>query len=1170
MTRRRLLQLLCVFVLLEGLGLLFLNQNRLDKEERHFAQASAVLATAYRSSIAMYRLTMETTMAEVIARPDVLALFAKAGTATGSQQDVLRGRLYALLRPVYDSLAGRSVRHLQFHLPTGDSFLRFHQPDRYGDSLFEIRPSIRIVNTEHRPVQGFEAGRLMHGYRFVYPLTWEGRHIGSVETNVPFSTLRNAMGELDPEREFAFYVWKPAADAVVFDTLNALYAPSPIHPELLVEDPDHLLPTAPPPPSAVAARINAQLRTDAKVRARMSGGTAFTVRVAAGGGLPYTASFLPVSDVTGRLGGYIVAYGAAPFAAALMRDFLIEAAALTLLLAAALAMFARMQRSTAALAHEKNNLKAITDTMADGLYVQDAAGRVVMTNPAASRMLGRPAEEIVGRIAHDLFHRHDGNHHQPMAECPVFRAISAGRTFRDETQFAPRGGALLPVELISVPLFEEGALVGSVAVFRDIAARKEAETRLRLAASVFAHSHDGIMICDRNSRIIEVNAAFTLLTGWSREEAIGHSPALLHSGRHDADFYRDLWRGLLANGHWRGEVWNRRKDGEVFAELLTISAITGEDGETTHYVGLFSDITAIKRTQAELEHLAHYDALTHLPNRVLLLDRLHQAIAQAKRRGSQLAVCYLDVDGFKPFNDRYGHRCGDQLLVEMAERLTDSLRGEDTVARLGGDEFVLLLNDLADEREAEGALRRILRIVADPYAIEGASIHLTASIGVTVFPGDDGDPDMLIRHADQAMYLTKEAGRNGFTLFDPALNQKTREHLDIRWRLRQALENSEFVLYYQPKVSLREGTVVGMEALLRWSNPELGVVPPGQFLPAIENDRLIVEIGDFVLREAMRQTREWDRLGLDFHISVNISAKQLQQADFVERLTALMAEYPDLPRRRLEIEILETVALDDILHVNRVIRACDELGIDFALDDFGTGYSSLAYFKRLPAKTLKIDQIFIRDMIVDPDALAIVEGVIGLTIAFQRLLVAEGVETDEHGVLLARLGCEVAQGFSIARPMPAAEVPNWVANFRAHPEWSRSVHKRWSREDFPLLAAAVEHRRWLSQLLAALDDGRLDAEAVKAISSQQNRFDDWYAGHGRTHYDGYAEFHRLKDHHDAIHATTAALVEALAVADVPAVQSLTARLRTQSEDLLAALAALQQRVSEHRDLSVAV
>jgi len=568
--------------------------------------------------------------------------------------------------------------------------------------------------------------------------------------------------------------------------------------------------------------------------------------------------------------------------------------------------------------------------------------------------------------------------------------------------------------------------------FYDVTDRKQAEEVLKLHASVFLYSQEGIAITDKDNHFLDVNEAFTRITGYTREEVLGKTPHILSSGLHDRAFYEKMWASINEHGLWRGEIWDRRKTGEPIAEILTITSVKDDNDEVYQYVGIGEDVTDLKNTQHRLEVLTYYDPLTQLPNRSLMMDRLKQGIGQAKRSNLLLAVCFLDIDGFKVINDRYGHQIGDKLLLKVSKRLSSLTRAAiDTVSRISGDEFVILLSSLLSTEELDLAITRIFNGITKPLAVEQFELHISASIGVTVYPLDDSDADTLLRHANYAMYEAKRSGRNQFQLFDTLLDEQIHAHNAQLVRITQALENNEFVLYYQPKVNLHSGEVVGMEALIRWQHPEKGLLLPSAFLPIVEPSHLIIDIGYWTIDRALAQINEWMAAGLSLEVSVNITGKQIQDPNFIEALEEQLANYPEIPSTFLELEILESSALEVLKCSEIVIEACKRLGISFALDDFGTAYSSLSYLRQLRVDTLKIDQTFVRNILDDKEDQAIIEGVIQLAKVFKRKVIAEGVETQQHAEKLMEMGCELAQGYGIARPMPAEEVLNWVAHYRA-------------------------------------------------------------------------------------------------------------------------------------------
>jgi diguanylate cyclase (GGDEF)-like protein/PAS domain S-box-containing protein len=682
--------------------------------------------------------------------------------------------------------------------------------------------------------------------------------------------------------------------------------------------------------------------------------------------------------------------------------------------------------------------------------------------------------------------------------------------------------------------------------------------RMRLAAGVFQNALEGIVITDAFGRIIDVSPSFTHLTGYTREEAIGQAMSLLKSGRHDTEFYRDMWMQLLERGHWSGEIWNRTRDGHVIAEMLQIASIKDRQGRITHFVGTFSDITSLKDAQAHLEKLASFDSLTGLPNRGLLADRLRQALSQAQRRDHLLAICFLDLDGFKAVNDTHGHEAGDALLREVGRRLTATVRSGDTVARLGGDEFVLLLGDIKDVDELEGAMQRVLDTVAAPYELAERHVLISTSIGITLYPIDDGDPDTLLRHADQAMYSAKQAGRNRYHMFDTHYAAAHHERVMLRDRLRLALESQELRLHYQPRISLRARLVEGVEALLRWQHPERGLLEPDAFLPGTEHDEVMCDIGGWVLREALKQQQQWQEQGTALAIGVNIAARHFLAPQFIPALEGLLAEFPGFASGGLELEILESAAIEDTERMAAVIRQCQALGVRFALDDFGTGYSSLSYLQHLPADTLKIDRGFIHGMLASRSGLAMVEAIIGLAGAFDCDLVAEGVETLEEGELLARLGCGSGQGFAIARPMPADKVLPWIGQYRMPPSWACWSDGAFGAHDFPLVLAEFEHRGWIRHLIAATEGRPMNLSPDVIRDPTQCEFGKWLRDRGRDRYGRSPLFGEIDSMHRAVHELGHAIQSQVAAGKSEQARAEVPQLRERSDRLVAALARLQR------------
>ncbi len=633
---------------------------------------------------------------------------------------------------------------------------------------------------------------------------------------------------------------------------------------------------------------------------------------------------------------------------------------------------------------------------------------------------------------------HPDDRHPSITYCSL--STEAGEDHDFEYRCISASGKIVWIrDIVTLLKDKHGKPYELVGFMLDITDRKQAEESQRLAASVFVHSQDGIIVTDARNRIIDANPASFKLTGYSREEMRGENPRLFSSGNQPPKFYTSMWKTLAEQGHWQGEIQNRKKSGELYTERLSVDAVHDQSGKLQHYVGVFSDITYLKEHAFELERIAFNDSLTGLPNRRLLQDRMAQALIQAKRHNTLVAICYLDLDSFKPINDIHGHQTGDQILIEVARRLQHKLRNSDTVARLGGDEFILLIPDFQEIAELEQLLDRILECIAKPYPLNGTKMTLSATIGIAIYPKDHTEADTLLRHADQAMYTAKRAGKNRYHFFDSSEEQRSMANSSIQREIETALDEQQLRLYYQPKVNMRSGLVVGVEALVRWQHPKKGLLAPDSFLPTIEHSELIIDLGRWVLRQALAQIRTWKAEGIELDVSVNIAALQLQQTNFISSLKSLLDEFPDISSSRLELEILETAALHDIDHVSKTITECAALGVQFSLDDFGTGYSSLTYLKRLPAQVLKIDRSFIRNLLDDAEDLAITKGILGLAKAFNRTPVAEGVETVEHGTLLLELGCELTQGYGIARPMPAHDLAAWLESYQIPSEWKKTV-----------------------------------------------------------------------------------------------------------------------------------
>ncbi len=664
----------------------------------------------------------------------------------------------------------------------------------------------------------------------------------------------------------------------------------------------------------------------------------------------------------------------------------------------------------------RQTLQSAVDQSPVAIIIANPQGVVEYVNRAYTASTGFSAEEAIGKPS-----GYQRSGQTPSATyAAMWQTISAGREWRGEFLNRRKSGELYWDAVHVVPLFDSaGKITHFLSIQEDISERKRNDEMTRLWATVFENSGEAVMITGPDNRIISVNQAFTDITGYAPGEVIGENPSMLGSGRHDTAFFADMWKKLHASGHWQGEIWDRRKSGEIYPKWLGISAVRDAHGVLTHYVAIFSDVSERMAAQQRIEYLARHDPLTGLPNRSMLADRVEQALAHADRTRRKVALLFLDLDRFKTINDSLGHPVGDALLQETTRRLLDSVRDTDTVSRLGGDEFVVVITDLEDDETAATVAQKIIEVTRQPFECEGHSLAISVSVGIALFPADGRDFDTLLKKADTAMYHAKDAGRNTSRFFTEQMNVNALERLLIQNRLQHAIDRSEFVLHYQPQVALGTGRIIGVESLVRWRNPELGLVPPDRFIPMAEENGSIIAIGEWVLREACRQGRKWADEGIGpLPMAVNISTLQLQQGDFAARVLAIVAESGFDPAL-LELEFTESILIQDVDRVVDQVSRLKAAGISVAIDDFGTGYSSLSYLKRLDVDRLKIDRSFIRDIGTDPDDAAIVRAITQMARSLRLKTLAEGAETPEQTRFLLAEGCEEVQGFLYSRPLSA-------------------------------------------------------------------------------------------------------------------------------------------------------
>jgi diguanylate cyclase (GGDEF)-like protein/PAS domain S-box-containing protein len=670
-----------------------------------------------------------------------------------------------------------------------------------------------------------------------------------------------------------------------------------------------------------------------------------------------------------------------------------------------------------AVAASERELQRILDNLQDTYYRTDIEGRIVRASRSVQELLGYAPEEILGRSLADFYVR-PSDREQFLQSMAASNGAIKGYQSRLRHRDGQEVWVLTNAQYLRGA---DGTVIGIEGTYLDNTERRRAEEGLRLAANVFENSGEAIVIMDAMTRIVSVNRAFTRMTGYLEEEVLGSTPAMLTSDLHDGDFYRHLWYCLRETGYWQGEIWSRRKSGEVYPEWLGISTLHGTNHAVTHYVAISSDIGERKASEARIEFLAHHDPLTDLPNRLLLKDRLEQAISHGDRMGTKVALLFVDLDRFKTINDSLGHPVGDRLLQEASRRLRDCIRDMDTVSRQGGDEFLVVLTELSDDDSITRIAEDILAALAVPFFLDGHEVAISGSIGVAVFPEDGRDFDSLQKKADIAMYHAKEAGRNAFRYYTERMNIDALERLDLQNRLRRGSEQGEFILYYQPVIDLASGRIVGAEALVRWNSQDLGLVTPERFISIAEDSGLIVQLGEWVLREACGELRAWHDAGhTQLSMAVNLSAIQFRRGSVEESVVHALNAAGANPAA-LELELTESILLQGTEHVLASVRKLKSLGVRLSLDDFGTGYSSLAYLKRFAIDKLKIDQSFVRNLPTDPDNAAIVRAIIQMAKSLNLAVLAEGVESDAAAEYLRHLNCDYAQGFHFGRPMQARE-----------------------------------------------------------------------------------------------------------------------------------------------------
>ncbi len=673
----------------------------------------------------------------------------------------------------------------------------------------------------------------------------------------------------------------------------------------------------------------------------------------------------------------------------------------------------------------KNEWKSIIDNMINIFVQTDKDGKIIKVAPSIKDILGYRPYEIIGqnivsfwadaKKAKNIRDNFFNNHQLPATITEKFKH---------------KNGNTIYLEIFIKPRYDQnGEYIGSDNIARDVTEYLKSQKALEIYKNVIKNTSEGILITDKNNKIVFANQAFYNITQYEIQDIIGKNPSILKSGMHTKNFYKKMWDSINSNGQWKGEIWNQHKDGNIYPEFLSISTVKNKNAEIENYIAIFTDIREIKKSEAKMRSMAMHDSLTGLPNRTMMSDMISHSIKSTKRQHELMAIMFIDLDNFKTINDNYGHKEGDNVLIETAKRLKDVLREEDMVYRFGGDEFIVTLEHIKNSEDIAKIAHKLNRSLKIPYQTSDYTFYISCSIGIAIYPNDASSVDELIKNADAAMYQAKNNGKNRYAFYSHELGKEIQEELHIENLLRKSIENSEFEIYYQPKIDTKTLRITGLEGLLRWNSKEKGVLSPAKFIPIAEKTGLIIPIGNWVLLQACKQIKKWqdDKLYTG-NISVNISGVQLDNKNFVNSIKHVLKE-SGLSPYYLDLEVTESVLMNDLKHWSNTLDEIRDIGIDISIDDFGTGYSSLSYLRELPVDELKIDKSFIDDIPGDKDACAIVKSIISLAKTLSYKTVAEGVEKKEQQKYLVENGCDIIQGYYYSKPLSATDMEDFLKSW---------------------------------------------------------------------------------------------------------------------------------------------
>lgn len=1007
-------------VLLAGVVALgWLNHNRAIQEKIQLEKNQSTFELAYRSSVQLYALMAEQAVNLEIQHPVVLKTLRRAVEETAKQtREQVRQELQVMLKNMYTNLQKNNLTHVHFHLPNGETLLRLHAPQWHGDFLFEVRPLVRRAHETREAIQGFEAGKTLFGHRFIYPLFDEGLFLGSVEIGVPTASVLGTLYQLDPWRGYAFVVNNHLAKKTLSQTKEHLRNPILLDEQFAMEV---FQDTDAPRPEGLAKlkAIGAALSQKKVFLEGLKKGEPFSAYVRVKKAF-YGVTLLPLGKGERGVEGFFLSYQHDETPTQLWKDFVLVLGLSSAWGGVIFVLLLGMQRYARRSRAEHKKIQTLYDTLTEGVFVINKKGQIVDVNAATCVLLGYAKEEILGKEAHRLFHVSSSAGVNALDECPIYLALLKEEVFSsDQETFTCKEGKKLAVEIQAKPLKQENQEVLMVVTFYVITARRANEQHMRLLTHALEASANAVVITNKEAVIQWANPAFERMTGFSAGEALGRKPKdLLKSGKQTEAFYEAMWSTILSGNAWHGELINCKKDGKLYHEELSITPLVSTLGEVEHFIAIKQDITARKEHEEKIHSLAFYDALTGLPNRRLLEDRLKSAQSFAKRHGKYAAVLFLDLDKFKLLNDTRGHDCGDDFLQQVGQRIQAALRESDTVARFGGDEFVVILEGL-DANLAQATLhvktvaKNLHTVLNAPYLLKEKEYKATVSIGATLFL-DEGK-DEVLKRADIALYEAKDAGRDQTYVYDNALHQITRERVALENDLRQAAqEKTGFELLYQPKVDSHD-TIVGAEVFLRWRHSHLGLLEPRKFLMIAEETGLIEPIGAWVFEEVAKEMQGWKNTPLEpLHVSINVGEKQICSDYLVPQVCQAFGAF-DEGLSRVRLDVKEAVFLKHGLAMEKNMQQLFAMGVRFSLDGYGDSVAFFRHLRTLPFDEVKVGRLLTED--TSEEMALILQTVLALSHNAKMNIVAEQVETPQQREYLAQSGCKQFQGYLFGKPM---------------------------------------------------------------------------------------------------------------------------------------------------------